>query len=122
MTWIFLGKYFPTDASKEQTPRPNKEQIQVINLLPTRSQGLSTPSPSWEQGWQTEATSHTLCGERCWCEPGWIKACLDGGGGLQVGEVTRSGGVKNNPPLHAILQPRDPGVHFLKINEWSLST
>ena len=33
MTWIFLGKYFPTDASKEQTPRPNKEQIQVINLL-----------------------------------------------------------------------------------------
>ena len=122
MTWIFLGKYFPTDASKEQTPRPNKEQIQVINLLPTRSQGLSTPSPSWEQGWQTEATSHTLCGERCWCEPGWIKACLDGGGGLQVGEVTRSGGVKNNPPLHAILQPRDPGVHFLKINEWSRST
>ena len=77
MTWISQGKYFPTDASKEQTPRPNEKQIQVINLLgilcgqkggrrlPARSQGLSTPCPSWEQSWQTKATSHTLCGERC---------------------------------------------------------
>ena len=29
---------------------------------------------------------------------------------------------KNKPPLHAILQPRHPGVQFLKIIEWSLST
>ena len=42
--------------------------------------------------------------------------------GPQVGEVTRLGGVKNNRPLYAILQLRHPGVHFLKINEWSLST
>ena len=50
-------------------------------------------------------------------------ACLHGGGGPQVDEVTCLGGVKkNNPPLHAILQPRHPGVHFLKIIEWSLST
>ena len=41
-----------------------------------------------------------------------LRACLHGGGGHQVGEVTRSGGVKNNnPPLHAILQPHYPGVH-----------
>ena len=52
-----------------------------------------------------------------------LRACLHGGGGPQVGEVTRLGEVKkNNPPLHAILQPRHPGVHFLKIIEWSLST
>ena len=52
-----------------------------------------------------------------------LRACLHGSGGPQVGEVTRLGGVKkNNPPLHAILQPRHPGVHFLKIIEWSLST
>ena len=31
-------------------------------------------------------------------------------------------GKKNNPPLHAILQPRHPGVHFLEIIVWSLST
>ena len=31
--------------------------------------------------------------------------------------VTRSGGVKKNPPLHAILQPRHPGVHFLNSRE-----
>ena len=40
----------------------------------------------------------------------------------QIGEVNPLGGVKNNPPLHAILQPRHPGVHFLKIIEWSVST
>ena len=50
-------------------------------------------------------------------------SCLLGGGGPLVGQVTSLGGVKkNNPPLHAILQPRHPGVHFLKIIEWSLST
>ena len=45
-------------------------------------------------------------------------------GGAQVGEVTCLGEVKkkNNPPLQAILQPRHPGVHFLKIIEWLLST
>ena len=34
--------------------------------------------------------------------------------------ITRSGGVKNNPWLHVILQPchPDPGLHFLKITEW----
>ena len=47
-----------------------------------------------------------------------FRACLHGGGGPQVGEVTRLGEVKNNPPLHAILQPRHPGVHFVKIIEW----
>ena len=49
-------------------------------------------------------------------------ACLHGGGGPLVDEVACLGGVKKNPPLHAILQPRYPGVHFLKIIEWSLST
>ena len=35
---------------------------------------------------------------------------------MEVGaEVTRLGGVKNNPPLHAILKPRHPRVHFLNI-------
>ena len=42
--------------------------------------------------------------------------------GTQVGEITRLGGVKNNPPLHVILQPRHRGVHIFKIIEWSLST
>ena len=46
-----------------------------------------------------------------------LRACLRGGGGPQISEVTRLGGGKNNPPLHAILQPRHPGVHFLKISE-----
>ena len=32
-----------------------------------------------------------------------LMACLHGGGGPQVGEVTRLGGVKKYPPLHAIL-------------------
>ena len=32
-----------------------------------------------------------------------LRACLHGGGGPQVGEVTRLGGVKKYPPLHAIL-------------------
>ena len=50
-----------------------------------------------------------------------LRACLHGGGGPQVGEVTCLCEVKNNPPLHAILQPRHPGVHFLKIIEWSLT-
>ena len=47
-----------------------------------------------------------------------LRACLHGGGGPPVGEVTRlGGGKKNNPRLEAILQPRHPGVHFLKIIE-----
>ena len=37
-------------------------------------------------------------------------------GGLQVGEVTRLGEVKQRAPLHAILQPRHPGVHYLLWN------
>ena len=38
-------------------------------------------------------------------------------GGLLVGEVTRLGGVKQLPaPLHAILQPRHPTVHYLLLN------
>lgn len=32
------------------------------------------------------------------------RACLHGGGGHQVGEVTYLGGVKNDPCLYAILQ------------------
>ena len=51
-----------------------------------------------------------------------VRACLHGGWGHQVGEVSRLGGVKHNPPLHAILQARHPGEHFLKIIEWSLSS
>ena len=47
-----------------------------------------------------------------------MNALLHGGGWPQVDEVTRSGDVK----LHAILQPRHPGVQILKIIEWSLST
>ena len=43
-----------------------------------------------------------------------LTACFCGGEGPKVGEVTRLGGVKNNPPLHEILQTRHPGVHFLK--------
>ena len=35
-----------------------------------------------------------------------------------VSEVTLSGGMKNNPRLLAILQPRHPGVHFLKGYYW----
>ena len=47
--------------------------------------------------------------------------------GSQVSEVRRlGGGEKNNPRFHmqsyAILRPRHPGVHFLEIIEWSLST
>ena len=49
-------------------------------------------------------------------------AYLYGGGGPQVGEVTYPGGKNEKPRLHATLQPRHPGVHFLKIIEWSLST
>ena len=45
-----------------------------------------------------------------------LRACLHGCDGPR--EVTRLGGVKkitqNNPPLHAILQPSHPGMHFLK--------
>ena len=51
-----------------------------------------------------------------------FRACLHRGGGPQIGEVIRLGGIKNNPPLHVILQPRHPGVHVFKITEWSLST
>ena len=52
----------------------------------------------------------------------YLRACLREGGRPQIGEVTPLGGVKNNPPLRAILQPRQPGEQFLKITEWSLST
>ena len=52
-----------------------------------------------------------------------LRTRLHGGGEPQLGEVTYLCGVKkNHPPLHAILQPRYPGVHFLKIIEWSPST
>ena len=50
-----------------------------------------------------------------------LRACLHGDGGPQAGEVNCLCGIKNNPPLHAILQTRHPGVHFLKIIEWSLT-
>ena len=32
-----------------------------------------------------------------------LRACLRGGGGHLVGEVTRLGGVKNNPSLHTCI-------------------
>ena len=57
--------------------------------------------------------------QRCFVR---LRACLHEGGGPQLGDVTRLGGVKNNPPLYAILQPRHPGIHFFKIIEWSLSS
>ena len=41
-----------------------------------------------------------------------LRACLHRDGGPQVIEVTRLGGA----------QPRHPGLHSLKIIEWSLST
>ena len=52
----------------------------------------------------------------------YLRACLHGGGGPQEDEVTRLGGVKkNNPRLHAVLQPSHLGVQVHKITEWSLS-
>ena len=51
-----------------------------------------------------------------------FRACLHESGGPQVGEITRLGKVKDNPPLHVILQPRHAGVHIFKIIEWSQST
>ena len=48
---------------------------------------------------------------------GGVRACLHGDGGTQVGEVTRLGGVKQYAaPLHAMLQPRHPRVHYLLLN------
>ena len=44
-----------------------------------------------------------------------IRACLHGGGGPQVSELARLGGVKNYPPLHAILQPLHPGCTFSRL-------
>ena len=44
-----------------------------------------------------------------------LKSRLLGGEGPQLGEVTRSGGVKHYPRLHAILQPHHPGVHFPRL-------
>ena len=38
------------------------------------------------------------------------------------GLFTWKWGGGNNPPLGAILHPLHPGVHFLKIIEWPLST
>ena len=49
---------------------------------------------------------------------------LHGGGGPQVGEATCLGGVKQITLVYmqsyAMLQPRHPGVYFLKIIEWLL--
>ena len=42
----------------------------------------------------------------------FLRACLHGGGGPQVGEVICLGTVKNNPPLHVIAQPANPGCIF----------
>ena len=42
-------------------------------------------------------------------------------GGLPAGEVALSGGVQKKPYVY-ILQPRHPGVKFLKITDSSLST
>ena len=42
--------------------------------------------------------------------------------GPQGGEVTRLGGVKESSAFTCNLTTRHPGVHFLKIIEWSLST
>ena len=47
-------------------------------------------------------------------------ACLHGGGGPQVGEVTRLAVVENGPRLHANLRPRGPGVTLLDAVAWSI--
>ena len=44
----------------------------------------------------------------------YLRACLYGGGGPQVGELPA---LEINPPLHATLQPLHAGLHFLKIIE-----
>ena len=44
-----------------------------------------------------------------------FRACLHGGGGPQVGEVTRPAVVENKTRLQAILQPRGAGVRFLEV-------
>ena len=52
----------------------------------------------------------------------YLRACLHEVGGPQVDEVTRLGEVKkNNPRLHAVLQPSHLGVQVHKITAWSLS-
>ena len=52
----------------------------------------------------------------------YLRACSHGGGGPQEDEGTRLGWVKkNNPRLHAVLQPSHLGVQVHKITEWSLS-
>ena len=44
-----------------------------------------------------------------------FRACLHGGGGPQVGEVTRLAVVENKTRLQTILQPRGAGVRFLEV-------
>ena len=43
---------------------------------------------------------------------GSFRACLHGGGGPQVGEVTRLGGVKQKPSCTCNLTTRHPGVQL----------
>ena len=78
------------------------------------------------KGYRPEASGYVIYSPRALPEglqaDKRLRACLHGGGGPQVGEVTCLGGVKNNPPLNTILQHSHPGVHFLKIIEWSLTT
>ena len=47
------------------------------------------------------------------------RACLHGGEGPRVGEVTHLGGARKEPSSTCNLKLRDPGVHFLKIIGWS---
>ena len=49
-----------------------------------------------------------------------VRACLHGGGGPQIGEVTRLTVVENKTRLHAILQPRGARV-LLRLQLGSLS-
>ena len=44
-----------------------------------------------------------------------FRACLQGGGGAQGGEVTRLAVAENKTRLHTILQPRGAGVRFLEV-------
>ena len=46
-----------------------------------------------------------------------LRACLCGGGGHQISEVTRLGGEKITLLYMQSYYPRHPGVHFLKISE-----
>ena len=63
----------------------------------------------------TTCTCRTLfCTFPCRCFAR-LRVCLHGGGGPQIGALTRFGEVKNIPALHAVLQPHHPGITFSRL-------